>query len=150
VIAQELLTTRAKVRAALLETVERFSDSELSYRPFPAGYSVAETILHIAHEEDIEIGFGLMRRLPEIPPPYDPGHYPTRQSITAVLQGSHGSTTEYLTTLTDAGLAREVDLAWGQKSRPLDMLWHVLEHEIHHRGELSLMLGLLGRAGIDV
>jgi len=29
------------------------------------------------------------------------------------------------------------------------MLWHTIEHEIHHRGELSLTLGLLGRAGLD-
>ena len=30
------------------------------------------------------------------------------------------------------------------------IIWHVLEHEIHHRGELSLALGLLGREGLDV
>jgi len=30
------------------------------------------------------------------------------------------------------------------------IIWHVLEHEIHHRGELSLILGLLGREGLDV
>jgi len=29
------------------------------------------------------------------------------------------------------------------------MLMHTLEHEIHHRGELSLILGLLGRKGLD-
>jgi uncharacterized damage-inducible protein DinB len=26
----------------------------------------------------------------------------------------------------------------------------VLEHEVHHRGELSLIHGLLGREGLDV
>ncbi|MCE5207568.1 MAG: DinB family protein [Chloroflexi bacterium] len=29
------------------------------------------------------------------------------------------------------------------------MLRHTLEHEIHHRGELSLTLGLLGHKGLD-
>jgi len=29
-------------------------------------------------------------------------------------------------------------------------IWRVLEHKIHHRGELSLALGLLGRQGLDV
>ena len=29
------------------------------------------------------------------------------------------------------------------------IIWHVIEHEIHHRGELSLILGLLGREGLD-
>jgi len=28
--------------------------------------------------------------------------------------------------------------------------WHVLEHEIHHRGEIYLMLGLLGMEAPDV
>jgi uncharacterized damage-inducible protein DinB len=31
----------------------------------------------------------------------------------------------------------------------LEMLGHILEHEIHHRGELSLILGLLGREGLN-
>jgi uncharacterized damage-inducible protein DinB len=29
------------------------------------------------------------------------------------------------------------------------MILHVIEHEIHHRGELSLKLGLLDREGLD-
>jgi uncharacterized damage-inducible protein DinB len=29
------------------------------------------------------------------------------------------------------------------------MVWHVMEHEIHHRGELSLLLGMLGHEGLD-
>jgi uncharacterized damage-inducible protein DinB len=27
---------------------------------------------------------------------------------------------------------------------------HLLEHEIHHRGELSLLLEILGRTGLDL
>jgi uncharacterized damage-inducible protein DinB len=30
------------------------------------------------------------------------------------------------------------------------IIWHVLEHVIHHRGELSLIHSLLGREGLDV
>jgi uncharacterized damage-inducible protein DinB len=29
------------------------------------------------------------------------------------------------------------------------MIGHLIEHEIHHRGELSLILGLLGREGLN-
>ncbi len=42
-----------------------------------------------------------------------------------------------------------VETPWGAKSRRIELLWHVIEHEIHHRGELSLMLGMLGREGLD-
>lgn len=30
------------------------------------------------------------------------------------------------------------------------VIWHMLEHEIHHGGELSLTLGSYGLAGVDV
>ena len=30
------------------------------------------------------------------------------------------------------------------------VLWHILEHEIHHGGELSFTLGSFGLAGVDV
>ena len=29
------------------------------------------------------------------------------------------------------------------------MIEHMIDHEIHHRGELSLILGLLGREGLN-
>jgi uncharacterized damage-inducible protein DinB len=29
------------------------------------------------------------------------------------------------------------------------MISHLLEHEIHHRSELSLILGMLGTDGLD-
>lgn len=39
-------------------------------------------------------------------------------------------------------LKRDVPRAW--------VIWHMLEHEIHHGGELSLTLGSFGLAGVDV
>ena len=38
----------------------------------------------------------------------------------------------------------------GDQYTPAWIFWHVLEHEIHHRGELSLITGILGREGLDV
>lgn len=40
-------------------------------------------------------------------------------------------------------------IAWGPASHLIEMLGHIVEHEIHHRGELSLVLGMLGRPGLD-
>jgi uncharacterized damage-inducible protein DinB len=36
----------------------------------------------------------------------------------------------------------ELNLRW--------VIWHVLEHEIHHRGETYLMLGLMGLEAPDM
>jgi uncharacterized damage-inducible protein DinB len=144
-----MLEKWAAVRAGLLDTIEKFTDADLAFWPFPGAYSVAETILHIAHEEAIEIGWGLSRRLPEMPPAYDSTEFTTLTQIEDVLRDVHDQTVEYLAGLSDEELGADTELAWGGRTRPSDMLLHTLEHEIHHRGELSLILGLLGRKGLD-
>ena len=30
------------------------------------------------------------------------------------------------------------------------VIWHMLEHDLHHAGELSLTLGMYGRAGLSL
>lgn len=58
-------------------------------------------------------------------------------------------TESYLRTLQDADLEREVVTPWYKRYTLSAMCWHVLEHEIHHRGELSFILGLLGHEGLN-
>jgi uncharacterized damage-inducible protein DinB len=149
VLDEFLLVKWAQVRAALLETIERFSDAELAYRPFEGAYSVGETILHIAHEEDIEVRYGLAKQGADLPPPYEPASYQDKTSILGPMAEVHEFTSDYLARLQDGHLLGEVGAGVGGSSRRIDMPWHVLEHEVHHRGELSLILGLLGRQGLD-
>ena len=61
----------------------------------------------------------------------------------------HARTVVYLRGLTDEALLSEIETPWGARVQQAEMLMHVLEHEVHHRGELSLMLGLRGRQGLD-
>jgi len=46
-----------------------------------------------------------------------------------------------------AFLSEEEQRIFGERTRQW-MIWHVLEHEIHHGGELSLALGTYGLEGI--
>ena len=135
--------------ADLLETIDKFNDRELSFVPYGGAWSVGQILRHIAHEEEIEIHYGLTRQTTEFPPEYGAEDYPTLESIKALLAEVHGRTRAYLEGLDDADLDREVEAAWGQTYRLESMVWHVMEHEIHHRGELSLILGMLGREGLD-
>jgi len=137
------------IRSALVATIEKFSDEELDTVPFASGYSVRQIILHIAQEEYGEIHYGITRRISEFPPPYPADRYPTILTLIALLASVHNETLSYLETLQDGDLEREVEAGWGGRYALLDMLWHVMEHEIHHRGELSLILGMLGREGLD-
>lgn len=111
--------------------------------------AIRQIILHIAQEEYGEIHYGITRRINEFPPPYAPSEYPTIPALTGLLASVHNETLSYLETLQDGDLEREVEAGWGGSYALFDMLWHVMEHEIHHRGELSLILGMLGREGLD-
>jgi len=55
-----------------------------------------------------------------------------------------------LETLELDDLNKIIEFPWDEEGRLGWIVWHVIEHEIHHRGELSLILGMLGREGLDV
>jgi len=144
-----MLSRWQQVRDGLLETASKFTDADLTFRPADGGYSVAETLLHVAHEEEIEVRYGITRALSDIPPAYDVQRFPTVASIRVVLADVHDRTVVCLQGLGDEALLSEIETPWGARGQLAQMLMHVLEHEVHHRGELSLMLGLLGREGLD-
>ncbi len=145
----ELIARWEGVRAGLLTTIETFSTQELDYVAVSGGYSVAQLILHIAHEEEGEIRYGMTGELTEWPAAFVPSQYPSPQALICLLMEVHQRTESYLRTLQDADLEREVVTPWDKRYTLSEMFWHVLEHEIHHRGELSLMLGLLGHEGLN-
>jgi uncharacterized damage-inducible protein DinB len=147
---RELMLGRwQQVRAGLLDTARKFRDAELTYRPASGLYTVGETLLHVAHEEAIEVHYGITGAVPGVPPAYDPSQYVDVASVLDVLAEVHATTVDYMQRLSDEALLSDVDVPWGMRAQQAEMLMHVLEHEVHHRGELSLMLGLLGKTGLD-
>lgn len=138
-----------RVRGGTTATLDKFDEDELGWTPVQGGYSIREICLHIAHEEEIEINYGAAGARPDLPEAFSAGDYPSKASIHALWLGIRARTMEYLRSLTSESIATPVELAWGETARPLDVILHVIEHEIHHRGELSLGLGLLGREGLD-
>jgi uncharacterized damage-inducible protein DinB len=137
------------VREGLRETIAQFSDDDLSYVPFEGAFSVGQIMLHIAHEEEIELGYGLIGEPQDFPPAPEPSDYRTREAIEALLAEVHAGTERYLRGLDDAALDSQVEARWGETYQLLNMVLHVIEHDIHHRGELSLLLGILGRGGFQ-
>jgi len=139
-----------QVHADLLALVDRFGEEELAYTPFPGAWSVAQILSHIAGAEEGWFRFVVTREHAQWPDDYRSDEYPTREAIRTLLAEVHARTEAYLATLDLADLDRVVDGGWVGRFRLGWIIWHVLEHEIHHRGELSLILGLLGREGLDV
>ena len=138
-----------QVRRDLNLTIEKFSEAELSYAPFPGSWPAGQIMLHIADCEDNWL-HGVVRG--EFTPWifYEFSAYPTRTAILEMLEKAHARTAAFLESLDERDLARKYLIPDGPEISLYWIIWHVLEHEIHHRGELSLILGLLGREGLDV
>ena len=137
------------VRSNLIALVERLSGADLDFRAYEGAWTVREMVLHIAHEEFGEVQHGITRTLASWPDAFAPPDSATVAALVAKLAEVHAGTAALLETLDDAALEREVETPWGSKDTLLALLGHVLEHEIHHRAELSLILGMLGKPGLD-
>ncbi len=137
------------VRRGLAALFGQLEDGDLSFVPFPGSRDVGALLRHIAHEEEIEVTWGARRALLELPPEPAASEYATLAGIRPLLESVHEGTLAYLGALTQAAIEARIETAWGESTRLGDLLWHALEHEIHHRGELSLILGMLGREGIQ-
>ena len=79
----------------------------------------------------------------------DPMHYQTVASLTGAWSRVERDMRAFLSTLRDADLEREVRFAFGGPERSLPagkLLWHAALHGIHHRGQASLLMRMLGHA----
>ena len=133
-----------------LQTAARFTPDDLSFKPFEASWTAAQIMLHIADAEAGWFQYVVQRQLTEWPSQYTLENYPTLADIQSALTEVHKHTQKYLAALEEGDIDRVILSPWGDKFRLGWIIWHVLEHEIHHRGELSLILGILGREGLDV
>ncbi len=138
------------VRKELIWTIDQFGDEELSHVPFENSWPVGEIMLHIASAEEGWFRYVVKGELPDWPD-YELDNFRDIESIKILLNEVHEGTEEFLDGLESVDLERAIDLPLSESVLSLGWItWHVLEHEIHHRGELSLILGLLGREGLDV
>jgi uncharacterized damage-inducible protein DinB len=139
-----------QVREDLLTTIDQFDDSELLFTPFDSSWPVGQIMLHIGSAEAGWFCYVISQELIDWPI-FDMEVYPTCESIKTLLVDIHDMTKSQLASWDLEDLERPIRLPWNNHELSLSwIIWHVLEHEIHHRGELSLVLGLLGRDGLDV
>ena len=140
----------SQVREELYATINLFEDSELSFMPYNGSWSAGQIMLHIASAEEGWLRYVVTRDLPAWPDHYKIENYPTRKDIIYALDDVYTWTQGYIKGLDETDLDRLIETPWGEHITLGWILWHVVEHEIHHRGELSLILGILGREGLDV
>jgi uncharacterized damage-inducible protein DinB len=148
--AKELFGHWAEVREGLLQALDKLTDAQLDFVPREGLWSLGTVARHIANAEGGWFRYAVARELAEWPVEYTAEEYPTIESIKALLTEVHARTEAYLVTVNAAYLDQAIEVPWGAEISLRWIIWHVLEHEIHHRGEIFLMLGMLGLEGPDI
>lgn len=139
------------VREGLLAVVDAFQSEDLAFTPVKGGWPVGRIILHISSAANYWLHSGT----PSSINVYKPGesilaNYPTVAAIKTFLAEEHARTVGLLEDFKEEDWYKSFPYQDGYAYQPSWVFWHVLEHEIHHRGELSLILGQMGRNGLDV
>ncbi len=147
--AAELFSHWKIVRHGLEQALDGLTEEQLAFVPCEGLWSLGTVACHIDNAEDGWFRYVVARELDEWPS-IDEKRYRTVASIKALLDKVHGYTMAHLQKIDVADLDRTIAAPWGEELTLRFIVWHVLEHEIHHRGEIYLMLGLLGMEAPDV
>ena len=84
---QNLKNQWSQVRIGLLATLDKFSEPDLAFQPFPGSWDVGALLRHIAYEELVEVQHGLLRQPPDFPGEYSPQDYPSLDAIRSLTSG---------------------------------------------------------------
>jgi uncharacterized damage-inducible protein DinB len=134
-----------EVRRGLFAALDKFNDEHLTFVPHEGLRPLGEIALHIASSERGWFRYVVQAEYDHWPSPYELQDYPTLAEVKRVLSEEHNRTNAFLETVGADELNRVVERPGREGTLTLRwVIWHVLEHEIHHRGEIFLMLGLLG------
>lgn len=134
----------AKKTAAMLRSLPA---DQYDFRPDPGGRSLGELAWHLAEIEG-HMGFGVERGafVMGVKPP----GIERPRAIEALAPGYeriHGEAAQKVGKLTAADLDRRVMFFTGNDMTLREILWSaLLHHQIHHRGQLSVLCRLAGGA----
>jgi uncharacterized damage-inducible protein DinB len=139
------------VRQGTLAVVDTFQDEDLDFVPVRGGWTVATIMCHIAETANFWLHSGAFRALGlKTSGSQVSEDCKTLEEVRAYLADEHRRTMQLLADFNPADWQAEIAIAEDFTPPASWVFWHVLEHEIHHRGELSLITGILGREGLDL
>ena len=128
----------------LLRAVAVLHEKHLDFQPAKAySRTVGDILRHIIHLEQGWIHYVVRRTLPAWPEE-DNGRLNSLVDIQREMERVHQETMAYLETVPLDDFNRIVQVPGDGTPKLGWILWHVLEQQIHHRGELYLCLSLLG------
>lgn len=141
---EDLIEHLNRYRAITLQVFDLVDEGDLEWRPSPSRYSLGQQLLHIAQAED-RVGHGLfegdwsfdrVRFPPELPP---------AEEIRAFFERVRSYTMQRLEGIEREDLGEVVEIPDSSVEQSLrSLLWFILEHELHHRGQIWVYLREMG------
>lgn len=140
----DLIEHLERYRAVTLQVLDMIDDSHLGWRPGAGHYSLGQQLLHIAQTEDLYT-HGLFEEDWNFDRARFPETLPHCGELRAFFARVREHTRSHLTGLGEADLGRIIHIP----GSPLELtlrswLWFVLEHEIHHKGQIWTYLRQMG------
>lgn len=133
------------VRGRTRRVVECVPPDALEWRHAPGRFSCGDLVRHIAGTERFMFAENLRGR-----PSAYPGHDRTLAdgfaAVLAYFDRLHRESMEIIGSLSAADLARKCTTPAGIEITTWKWLRAMVEHEIHHRGQIYVILGMLGVA----
>ena len=129
----------------LFDVISQLTPEQFT-RPVGGSYgSIRNTLVHILSAE-----WGWLGRCggPDRGPRLNPADYPTAESLNQTWSKVEAYVREFLSNLKDEDVDRNAEYlndAGEKRSMPLgELMQHGANHGVHHRGQVALMLRLLG------
>ena len=133
------------IRRRTRAVVDRIPDDRMEWRLAPGRLSFADLVRHLAAIERWMFAETVAGR-----PSAYPGHGAEladgAPAVRAYFERMHDETMAVLAALGDDALRRPCTTPAGATMPTWKWLRAMVEHEVHHRGQLYLMLGVLGVA----
>lgn len=139
--AKEIMDSWLMHRNVLEEMLKQFDDKHMDYKPWDGAMTVAELALHIASASEMFVSMVRTEKfvVPEIP------ECKTIDDVRTAVQQFSEKTKAIFETLTDEELASENSAPHPKLKGPKkNYLTAMLEHEIHHKGQLFVYARMVG------
>ena len=131
-----------RARKTVIQAAKMIPKGKLEWRPAKGMLTFGDILRHMVDCEEFWIHDVLLRKGGS--PDRKRKDFPTAVNILKDLEGIHKKTVAALSKVPMSSLPRKVKIEQDGQVPVSWLLWHVVEHEVHHRGQLITYLRILG------